>query len=62
MTQPPQPPSTAGWTQPPLKPRPPLPPEEQPATRGDIAAVVDELREMRGVLEEIRELLRYRSG
>lgn len=59
MIQPPQPPSAAGWTQPPLRPGPP---EERPATRGDIAAVVDELREIRGVLEEIRELLRYRGG
>lgn len=35
-------------------PRPSLPSEQQPATRGDIAAVVDELRKIRGVLEEIR--------
>jgi hypothetical protein len=28
-----------------------------PATRGDIVAVVAELREIRGVLEQIREAL-----
>jgi len=42
-------------TQPPMRPRPP---EEQPAQRGDIVVVVDELKAIRDVLEEIRELLR----
>jgi hypothetical protein len=33
----------------------PLPPEERPATRGDIAAVVAELQAIREVLEQIRD-------
>jgi hypothetical protein len=35
----------------------PRAPEEQPARRGDIVVVVDELKGIRGVLEEIRALL-----
>ena len=35
--------------------------EARPATRGDIDAVIAELREIRGVLEQIREALKGRS-
>jgi len=47
-------PNPAGQSASPLAPRPP---EAMPATRGDIVAVVAELREIRGVLEQIREAL-----
>ncbi|MDT5371323.1 MAG: hypothetical protein QOC62_5754 [Mycobacterium sp.] len=43
-------------------PRPPLrplPPEQQPATRGDLAAVLDELKAIRGVLEDIHTHLMH---
>jgi hypothetical protein len=33
----------------------PLPPEQRPATRADIAGVIEELRAVRAVLEEIRD-------
>jgi hypothetical protein len=43
----------------PMKPPPPmpmLPPEQRPATRGDIAEVIAELRAIREVLERIEHL------
>jgi hypothetical protein len=43
-------------TQPPLKSQD-LRPEARPATRGDIRAVIVELREIHVVLREIRTLL-----
>jgi hypothetical protein len=36
--------------------------ESQPATRGDIDAVIAELREIRGVLEQIRDGLEQRPS
>lgn len=45
-------PPSAGFTQPPMQP---LPPEDRPATKGDIAAVVAELQAIREVLEQIRD-------
>jgi len=38
----------------------PLPREQQPATRGDMADVINRLDEIRNVLESIRELIAER--
>jgi hypothetical protein len=48
----PGPSTTAAQSAPGFEPRPQ---EAMPATRGDIIAVIHELREIRGVLEQIRD-------
>jgi hypothetical protein len=51
-------PISAGQTAPPLRP---LPPELQPATRGDITAAINGLAEILQVLEDIRGLMKQQQ-